>query len=148
MSPSQGRIETVDDVLQALDAIVERALEAASRVGYFAAIYRKVTAKVAEGIASGFFDDPERMQRLDVAFAARYLSALDVYQHGGKPTRSWDLAFQAAAGSRPIILQHLLVGINAHINLDLGSWSRPCPTAPRLRPHQRDPCFAHGRYRA
>jgi hypothetical protein len=35
-------------------------------------------------------------------------------------TRSWELALQATAASRPIMLQHLLVGINAHINLDLG----------------------------
>ncbi len=138
MSRSQGGIETVDEVLQALDAIVERALEAASRVGYFAAIYRKVTGKVAEGIASGFFDDPQRMQRLDVAFAARYLSALDVYQHGGKPTRSWDLAFQATAGSRPIILQHLLVGINAHINLDLGIAAAETAPGPALAGLRRD----------
>ena len=114
------RIQTVGEVLQALDAIIAEAIAAGSRVGYFAAIYRKVTAKVAEGIATGFFDDGDRMQRLDVAFATRYLSALELYQHGGKPTRAWDLAFDATKGSRPIVLQHLLVGINAHINLDLG----------------------------
>lgn len=112
-------VETIDDVLQALDAIVARAVETGSRVGYFAAIYRKVTRKVAEGIDTGFFDDGTRMARLDVAFAARYLSALDIHEHGGKPTRAWELAFEATAASRPIILQHLLVGINAHINLDL-----------------------------
>ncbi len=120
MSDSHGDINTVDEVLEALDAIVDRALQTGSRVGYFAAIYRKVTAKVAEGLAAGFFDDGERMQRLDVAFATRYLSALDVYQRGGKPTRAWKLAFEAAGASRLIVLQHLLVGINAHINLDLG----------------------------
>ena len=120
MSASPGGIQTVDGVLEALDAIIDRALEAGRRVGYFAALYRKVTAKVAEGIAAGFFDDGERMERLDVAFAGRYLSALNTYEQGGKPTRSWQLAFHAAASTRPIILQHLLVGINAHINLDLG----------------------------
>ena len=71
-------IETVDQVLKALDAVIADAVRTGSRVGYFAAIYRKVTAKVAEGIASGFFDDSERMQRLDVAFATRYLTALEV----------------------------------------------------------------------
>ena len=133
--PASG-IETVEQVLEALDAVIADALRAGSRVGYFAAIYRKVTAKVAEGITARFFDDGERMQRLDVAFATRYLEALGLYQHGGSPTRSWQLAFEAARGSRPIILQHLLVGINAHINLDLGiaaAETAPGTALPSLR---------------
>lgn len=129
-------IGSVDEVLEALDAIIAEALRLGSRLGYFAAIYRKVTAKVAEGIATGFFDDGERMRRLDVAFAGRYLAALDLYQHGGRPTRSWQLAFDATTASRPILLQHLLVGINAHINLDLGiaaAETAPGPALPGLR---------------
>ena len=120
MPTSDSGIDTIEEVLEALDTIIARALEEGSRVGYFAAVYRVVTAKIAEGIATGFFDDGERMQRLDVTLADRYLSALSRYQSGGMATRSWELALQATAASRPIMLQHLLVGINAHINLDLG----------------------------
>ena len=78
-----------------------------------------MTAKVAEGIAARFFDDGERMERLNVAFAARCLSALGACRHGAPPTRSWALAFEAGEALRPVVLQHLLVGINAHMNLDL-----------------------------
>ena len=113
-------MDTVAEVLAALDAVVERAVERRSRVGYFAAVYRKVTAKVQEGISTGFFDDGERMERFDVLFASRYLSALRSREAGAAVTRSWDAAFDAGDGARPIILQHLLVAINAHINLDLG----------------------------
>jgi Family of unknown function (DUF5995) len=120
MPTPRGGIDTIEEVLEALDNVIARALEGGSRIGYFAAVYRKVTAKIAEGIATGFFDDSERMQRLDVVFADRYLSALAGYQTGGTATKSWELALEATTASRPIILQHLLVGINAHINLDLG----------------------------
>jgi hypothetical protein len=113
-------VNTIDEVVEALDGIIARALEERSRIGYFAAVYRKVTTKIAEGIATGFFDDGDRMERLDVAFADRYLAALDGFQTGGTATSSWVTAFEAAASVRPLILQHLLVGINAHINLDLG----------------------------
>jgi hypothetical protein len=133
--PGSG-IETVDHVLEALDAVVAEAAQAGSRVGYFAAIYRKVTAKVAEGIATGFFDDAQRMERLDVSFAKRYLAALDLHENHGRPTRSWELAFDATAASRPIVLQHLLLGVNAHINLDLGiaaAETAPGPALPGLR---------------
>lgn len=110
---------TLDDVLRALDDVVERAIDRGDRVGYFAAIYRTVTAQVRVGVDTGFFDDPDRMERLDALFANRFLDALDEHQLGGRPTRSWRVAF-AAEQWRPIVLQHLMVGINAHINLDLG----------------------------
>lgn len=120
MPRSDSGFDTIEEVLEALDTIIARALDEGSRVGYFAAVYRNVTAKIAEGIATGFFDDGERMQRLDVTFADRYLSAVSRYQTGGMAMKSWELALEATAASRPIMLQHLLVGINAHINLDLG----------------------------
>jgi hypothetical protein len=121
MSEPGVTVDTIDEVLEALDTVVARALERGSRLGYFAAIYRKVTARIAEGIATGYFDDGERMDRFDVAFAQRYLAAVDGHEDGGTPlTRSWELAVRAATASRPLILQHLLVAINAHVNLDLG----------------------------
>jgi Family of unknown function (DUF5995) len=117
--PTAG-VDTIEEVIEALDGIIARAIEERSRVGYFAAVYRKVTTKIAEGIATGFFDDGERMERLDIVFADRYLAALDDFQTGGAATSSWMTAFEATSSARPLVLQHLLVGINAHINLDLG----------------------------
>ena len=114
-------VGTIEEVLEALDTVVDRALERGSRLGYFAAIYRKVTARIAEGIATGYFDDVERMERFDITFAHRYLAAVGGHENGATPlTRSWELALRAATASRPLILQHLLVAINAHVNLDLG----------------------------
>ncbi len=129
-------IDSVQGVLDALDEVIERSVERRDRVGYFAAMYRQVTARVAEGIASGFFDDGERMERLDVVFACRYLAALEEYEAGRPPTRSWELAFQATRSARPIIVQHLLAGVNAHINLDLGiaaATTAPGDALPGLR---------------
>ncbi|WP_420128841.1 DUF5995 family protein [Longimicrobium sp.] len=110
---------TIDEVIARLDAAIDRARRENSRLGYFACLYRQVTVRVKEGIASGRFQDGPRMERLDVIFANRYLAALEAYQAGGRPTHSWRAAFDAAKGDL-LILQHLLLGINAHINLDLG----------------------------
>ncbi len=90
------------------------------RIGYFAAMYIAVTRTIAERTASGAFDDPERMEHFVVAFAGRYLRNLDGWANGGAVDGSWRLAFETAARWRPVILQHLLLGMNAHINLDLG----------------------------
>lgn len=111
----------IDRVLADLDREVQRAWEEKSRLGYFAALYRRVTQKVKEGILThGVFEDPERMDRLDFAFASRYLDALAHFREGGETTRAWRVAFDAARSRRPVILQQLVLGINAHINLDLG----------------------------
>ncbi|HEX2028096.1 MAG TPA: DUF5995 family protein [Nitriliruptorales bacterium] len=127
---------TLQEVMDALEAVVDRFLQDASRLGYFAALYRTVTSKVAQGIAEGFFDDGERMQRLGVSFANRYLTALHALRTGGRPSRSWQAAFDAASRPAPIVLQHLLLAVNAHINLDLGIAAAevaPGDTLPALR---------------
>ena len=111
--------DDVDDVIAVLDDVVGWAQDQASALGYFAVLYRDVTAKVRDGIDDGFFDDGERMARLDVVFANRYLAALDALRRGAPATQSWQLGFDAASAGGPIVLQHLLVGISAHINLDL-----------------------------
>ncbi|PTN11951.1 DUF5995 family protein [Nitrosomonas aestuarii] len=112
--------ETIDEVINQLTSIVEWSKENNSRIGYFAALYRKVTVQVKKGIEEGFFDDGPRMARLDVIFANRYIHACYQYQTGQTPTQSWVRAFDATKDWWPIVLQHLLMGMNAHINLDLG----------------------------
>ncbi|MCZ6915497.1 MAG: DUF5995 family protein [Gemmatimonadetes bacterium] len=111
---------TIDDVIARLDEILAWSRQSKSRLGYFAALYRKVTVRVKDGIARGEFDDGPRMERLDIIFAGRYLEAFDRYRAGETPTKPWQVAFEAAPMWWPIVLQHLLLGINAHINLDLG----------------------------
>ena len=111
---------TIDEVIERLDEVVGRARRDRSRNGYFAALYRKVTVSVRDGIRAGRFEDGERLERLDVIFANRYLEAVAAAERGERPTRSWQVSFTAASGWWPIVLQHLLLGMNAHINLDLG----------------------------
>lgn len=111
---------TIDEVIYHLDEIIEDATRTRNRLGYFPALYRKVTVKVKEGIAAGRFEDGPRMERLDVRFANRYLETYDAFHAGGPITQSWRLAFDTGSHWWPIVLQHLLLGMNAHINLDLG----------------------------
>lgn len=119
---------SIDDVLQRLDAIVAQAFTERDRLGFFAVLYRTVTAAVKDGIAAGQFEDGPRMERLDVVFANRYLEAFHEYRSGRAPARCWHAAFDAASRSRVVILQHLLLGMNAHINLDLGvAAAEVCP---------------------
>jgi hypothetical protein len=111
---------TYDATIGALEGIVDRCAAEGDRSGYFAAMYLAVTHTVRERAEEGRFEDPVSMERFVSKFAARYLDALAAWQAGTHCSTSWVVAFQAAQRRRPVILQHLLLGINAHINLDLG----------------------------
>jgi hypothetical protein len=111
---------TIDDVLVRMDQIVIECSEQQSRIGYFAILYRQITRRIKEGILRGEFEDNPRMETLDVLFAKRFTDAYDQWNSGMKPTESWKLAFEASKASKHLVLQHLFLGINAHINLDLG----------------------------
>jgi Family of unknown function (DUF5995) len=110
----------IDEVLALLEQIIADCTARRDPLGYFPALYRQVTLKVKAGIAAGFFDDGPRMDRFDALFANRYFAAWETFTAGGLPSKSWRVAFNATRSGRTIILQDLLVGINAHINLDLG----------------------------
>lgn len=120
MSPTPILANTLDEVIARLEAIISHSIQHKDRCGYFAALYYKVTLKVKEGIAAGQFGDGVNIARLDVQFANRYFHAYDQWQQGKPVTKSWEVAFTAAKKRSCIILQHLLLGMNAHINLDLG----------------------------
>jgi hypothetical protein len=109
--------------VEAIGSIVDWSISVSSRLGYFAALYKRITIAIGTAVSQGKFEDAARMQRFDVTFATRYFDALNGYFHPtqfAKPTRSWRVTFDAASRPEPIILQHMLAGVNAHIDLDLG----------------------------
>jgi Family of unknown function (DUF5995) len=92
------------------------ALAAPDASGYFPAMYARVTDRIQVAAASGRFDDPARMERFATAFASWFLRA-----RGGEGTVSacWRAAFDVAGDPHLMIVQNLLLGINAHVNFDL-----------------------------
>lgn len=121
-------MKSIDDVIDRLDEIIALCERERLRAGYFAALYRHMTLQVKLGMAAGHFEDNARMEHLDILFAGRYFEAFDAWRAGRRPTEAWAVAFQAAENRRLTILQQLLLGINAHINLDLGlSAAETCP---------------------
>jgi hypothetical protein len=126
---------SLDEVVDTIDTVIGWSIESASRLGCFAALYKRITIAVRTAVADGMFEDGPRMERLDVAFANRYFDALNGLFHPGrfpKPTRSWRVTFDAATREEPIILQHMLAGINAHICLDLGIAAQSMTPSGRL----------------
>jgi hypothetical protein len=110
---------TIDEVLQKLDAIIAESVENNDHLGYFAYVYRRTTAQIGQAIIERKFEDNERMEKFDVLFANKYLDAYRDYHDGLPICRSWDEAFRAKK-EKLTILQHIILGMNAHINYDLG----------------------------
>lgn len=111
---------TIAEVIALLDEIIEQARLNHARHGFFAAMYRRMTANVQAGLDAGRFDRVDHVVALDVAFANRYFDAFVAWQNGGVHARTWDHVFAGTRQPGPLVIQHLLSGMNAHINFDLG----------------------------
>jgi hypothetical protein len=111
---------TIDEVLAELDAIILETTNANDYLGIFAYVYRRTTAEIKKAIIEKQFADNERMEKLDVRFANKYISAYRNFRNSnGSVARAWAIPFLAGR-EKLTIMQHLLMGMNAHINLDLG----------------------------
>jgi hypothetical protein len=136
-----NELQSIDEVLDELDDIIETTVEEGSPLALFAYVYRRTTARIAEGIAQNEFDDPARMERFDVDFAMKYIRAFWRYRHDKSIPFAWQIAFNAVgeeSGREPIILQHVLLGMNAHINLDLGIAAAETAPGQEIQPLKND----------
>lgn len=111
---------TIQEVVDGLAGEVQRAKEQKDRVGYFASLYRQVTVAIQRDVAARAFDDNERMDHYDACFANRYFAALGGWRNSadGVPA-TWRDALTATQRPDLAIVQHLVLGVNAHINVDL-----------------------------
>ncbi|MEO6654053.1 MAG: DUF5995 family protein [Ilumatobacteraceae bacterium] len=103
----------LDDTIDALRGV---ALDADDASGYFPAMYARVTDRIRDAATAGRFDDGAGMARFAEAFAEWYLRAMTGTT---TPPGCWQACRNVADDGRLLIVQHLLAGINAHVNHDL-----------------------------
>jgi hypothetical protein len=109
---------TIKEVLKELDIIIEQSIKENSRIGFFAYVYRRTTAEIASEIALGNFENNQRLETFDVVFANLYLKAYEAHKNNQPNSAAWTFTFDKV--QNPLtILQHIMLGMNAHINLDL-----------------------------
>lgn len=112
-------MQTITDVVLELDTIIAHCAGTKNKAGYFAALYKRMTLAVAQGVKNNSFEDGVRMEKLDVNFAKRYIDAYYAYVRNESCSLSWKFAFDSCNNNDLTVIQHLLLGINTHINLDL-----------------------------
>lgn len=117
----------------------------------FLSCYAMMTRNMLIAVENGEFEDNEWVSILLHRFADYYFDALSAYNAQQPHTPAvWKLTFDASRRSRIHVLQHLLLGVNAHINYDLVfviydilhyEWSHLSPKEIQLR--YRDHCHVN-----
>ncbi len=112
---------TVDDVARGLTDLEAALLARRDRRAIFVSAYRQITLELQRRIDANEFRDPQWVARYLVAFANLYRQALRDYDAGelARVPSAWKLAFDTAATGQELVIQDLILGINAHINHDL-----------------------------
>ncbi len=109
------------DLLARMEAQLAAWQAQADQRCFFLACYRLMTRQMFAGLATGRFRDQAWVTQLVHHFAGYYFTALAAYDgHGSGPLPAvWQRTFDLASQPTTLVIQHLLLGVNAHINCDL-----------------------------
>ena len=112
---------TLDDVVRDFSALETTLRARQDRRCIFVTLYGVVSTEMRDRVAANAFNDPVWVHRYAVAFATLYRKAFDAYDAGktGDVPKAWRLCFDAAAAGTGLVVQDMLLGINAHVNNDL-----------------------------
>jgi hypothetical protein len=119
--PTVTDLPAIDGLIENMAALLAPLRQRQDARRFFLATYLRTTQAVRAELSAGGFEDRAWVERWDVAFAQFYLDALDADLTDGAVPGPWAAAFAAAGVSERAVppLQHVLLGMNAHINYDL-----------------------------
>tara|TARA_Y100000385_G_C12925687_1_gene564539 strand:- start:172 stop:963 length:792 start_codon:yes stop_codon:yes gene_type:complete len=113
-------INDIDHCVLKMQDIIHWSVKNDSHLGYFAILYQTVTKKVKNEIEQGRFENNDLMTAMVSNFANRYLIAINEYfENDNSVSKSWDKSFNLKNPQDYCVLQHLMLGMNAHIIFDL-----------------------------
>jgi hypothetical protein len=91
------------------------------RRSVFLTVYVRVTEEVRRGVDAAAFEDPAWVESYLVTFADHYRRAFAAFERGDADAvpPPWRLSFERALADDALVVQHVLLGVNAHVNYDL-----------------------------
>ncbi len=111
--------KTIDEVINELENIINDTLKEPNYLGIFAYVYKRTTIEIKKAILDKEFIANDDMEAFDVLFANLYIKAYWDYKSNTTISTCWKASFDAK-NEKITILQHLFMGMNAHISYDLG----------------------------
>ncbi len=113
------RAEKLEDVSDRIHEVLEYCREEHNPLGYFAALYTKVAKSIETAVHQEKFIDNDQLARMDVNFVNYYIDAMNCAVDGTEAPRHWDFVIRTAENDQYLVLEHLFIAMNAHINYDL-----------------------------
>jgi hypothetical protein len=112
--------QTIDDAVNGLAALESRYRALNDRRAIFLTLYGIVSSEMRARTTTAF-EDNAWVERYTVAFANLYREALESYDARSvdRVPKAWRLCFDAAVSGTGLVLQDMLLGVNAHVNHDL-----------------------------
>jgi Family of unknown function (DUF5995) len=109
-----------DQQLARMTAQIAHWQQERDRRAIFLSCYALMTENMARGVSAGRFHDSAWVGELIYNFADYYFAALAAYEQGDAPMpQVWRHAHDLARTPTTMVIQSLLMGVNAHINCDL-----------------------------
>lgn len=117
-APMPGMFQA--DLVELMQSKVDTWQVDADARAIFLSCYLLMTRNMFAAIEQGEFYDSTWVRSLLHRFAQHYFNALDAYSQDPDSTlKVWRITYQAAARADLLVIQNLMLGINAHINYDL-----------------------------
>jgi hypothetical protein len=117
---ARPRATTIPEVIQEMTRRWRELQRRRDWRAVFAKSYLRTTEQIqATAQQAGSFENPAWMVQLDCDFSQRYFTAIDGWDAGTGCPPAWAVAFEGDRVKRTLVLQDLLLGMNAHINFDL-----------------------------
>ena len=115
------RFDSVAAVIDGLTALETALYAQQDRRAVFASAYLTMTREIEARVGGQGFNDPAWVGQYAIAFANLYRSAFLAYESGSPDATPppWRTSFDVAVHKRGLVIQDLLLGMNAHINHDL-----------------------------
>jgi hypothetical protein len=107
------------EIVQKMDTLATEWEQQNDKRALFLRCYCIMTEKMFRALDEKRFIDQEWVERLLLQFSDYYFDALACFDCGERVPKVWRVAHEAASQKKLQVLQHLFLGINAHINYDL-----------------------------
>lgn len=121
ISKLQKQYQSVSEVIENFKWLENYFLNHNDLRGVFVTAYLHITQSIGAAIEEETFQNNSWSQQYLICFANLYRIALLNYEkkNTDQVPKSWVIAYDLATDKKGYIIQHLILGINAHINHDL-----------------------------
>ncbi|HSH01442.1 MAG TPA: DUF5995 family protein, partial [Anaerolineae bacterium] len=129
------------DDFKFLEDLITQSQQTDDPKGYFATLYYLSLIGLQQALENDIFTHPQWVDKLHQTFFQRYVNAVNQFNQDQPISKVWKIAFKASQSGWPTVDQHLMLGMNAHINYDLGIAVADSLTREQLPLFKRDFVF-------